>query len=111
MAYRSNRFLRREEVSDRLLQQRRLKVVFDSLVMPAGQKNRIEHLEQLTEALARFLENPGLRHQCATNGRQRVSDEFNLGTETDRLVTVIRGRLSGAAVQTRPEVVDSSPSR
>ena len=61
------------------------------------------NVEQLTACIIRLLDDPGLRTRLAQKGKQVVEQEFDLTTETRRLVQLMHGRLGGAAMPIRPD--------
>ena len=61
------------------------------------------NIDDLVGALRRLLDDPDLRSEFAEHGYRTIREQFNLGTETGRLVALMRGRLAGKPMPVRPE--------
>ena len=61
------------------------------------------NVDDLVGALLRLLDDPDLRSEFAEHGYRTIREQFNLGTETGRLVALMRGRLAGKPMPVRPE--------
>jgi colanic acid/amylovoran biosynthesis glycosyltransferase len=66
-------------------------------------------VHSLANRIGELLADPALRHRFGKAGRAKVEAEFNITTESKRLVSIMTAALAGRAGSIEPEPV--APSR